>query len=300
MGYYLLIWVSILNQLKIMKAKIFIAIAGIALFAACKGRNGYEDAKMGSADTVGLTGDSIGNAKAPKLVKTADMNFKVKNVQQAGDSISALTARYNGMVMHHKMGSTVENSQDIRKSKDSILQVSVLYTTAEMTLKIPSEKLEDFMTRVSHMTTRISSRQMDVDDKSLDYLAAQLKVKNKKEFINNQKDKSALKNANAVLGVKDNMVDEQINNQRTNDAVRYSVITLSFFENNTVNKEVIANTDPSAYQLPFFDRLLMALANGWSIFTELLIGIANLWIFILVGIGLWMLFRLYKKKYPAL
>lgn len=283
-----------------MKTKIFIAIAGIAMLAACKGRSSYDEAKIGSADTVSVAGDSIGSAKAPKLVKTADMNFKVKDVQRVGDSISALTARYNGMVMHHKMGSTVENSQDIRKSKDSILQVSVLNTTAEMTLKIPSEKLEEFMTRVSHMTTRISSRQMDVDDKSLDYLAAQLKVKNKKDFVKNQQEKTALKNADAVLAVKDNMVDEQINNQRTNDAVRYSVITLSFFENNSVNKEVIANNDPSVYQLLFFDRLLMALANGWAIFTEIIIGIANLWVLILAGIGLWMLFRLYKKKYPAL
>ncbi len=60
---------------------------------------------------------------------------------------------------------------------------------------------------------------------------------------------------------------------------------------------MVANDDPSSYQLPFFKRLGMAIVNGWLMFTELILGLANLWVFILAGIGVWMAYRVYRKKF---
>jgi hypothetical protein len=288
-----------------MKTKFFVALVSIALLAACKGRNGYEvvnNSNSKSADTSGIsvTGDTV-NDVAPKLVKTADMSFKVNSVLRTGESIANLTTKLNGMVIHHQMGSSIERSEDIRLDSDSIMRVSAFNTTADMTVKIPSEKLEYFMNHISHMGMYITSRRMDIEDKSLDYLAAKLKLKNRKEMVAQQKSgKIRIKDPEAVLWLKDDMVDGQINNQKIDEAVSFSIVSLNFYQSNTIHKEVIANDDPSAYHLPFFNRLLMALANGWSIFTEIIIGIANLWVLVLAGIGLWMLFRLYKKKYAAL
>lgn len=287
-----------------MKSRIFIAIAGIALLAACKGRNGgYEVVNnSSSADSAGVSTatDTVADAK-PKLVKTADMRFKVKNVQQTGDSISHITAKLNGMVVHHQMGSYVERSEDIRLSNDSIMRVSAFNTTADMTVKIPSEKLEDFMNHVSHMGIYVTARKMDIEDKSLDYLSAKLKLKNRREMVAQQKTgKIKIKNPEAVLWLKDDMIDGQINNQKIDEAVNFSVVSLNFYQSNTIYKERIANDDPSAYKMPFFNRLLMALSNGWYLFTELILGLANLWVLIFAGIGLWMAFKVYKRKYPAL
>ncbi len=81
----------------------------------------------------------------PKLVKTAGVRFKVKNVQQTAEQITKLTVSANGMVMHHQMGSMAGRSLDVRISDDSVMRVTSFNTTAEMTVKIPSSKLEDFM-----------------------------------------------------------------------------------------------------------------------------------------------------------
>lgn len=287
-----------------MKTKIFIAIAGIALLAACKGRNGsYEVVNNSSnADSARISGagDTVADAK-PKLVKTADMSFKVKDVQQTGDSISRITAKLNGMVIHHQMGSSIERSEDIRLSNDSVMRVSAFNTTADMTVKIPSEKLEEFMNHVSHMGIYITSRKMDIEDKSLDYLSLKLKLKNRREMVAQQKTgKIKIKDPAAVLWLKDDMVDGQISNQKIDEAVNYSVVSLNFYQSNTIHKERIANDDPSAYQMPFFNRLLMALSNGWYLFTELVLGLANLWVLLLAGVGVWTAFRAYKRKYPAI
>jgi hypothetical protein len=278
-----------------MKTKILIPLlAGVALLCACKGKSGYEVINNGSsADTVARA-DS---ATAPKLVKTADMHFKVKNVQQTSEHIATLVTSYNGMVMHHKMGSTPDCTQDIRISNDSVMRVTSISTTADITVKIPAAKLEEFMNQVAHMGIYVNNRSMDITDKSLDYLSSQLKLKNRNELVSQQKSgKIIIKNPANVLALKDDQVDEQISNRGIDDAVKNSVVSLSFYESNTINKEIIANDDPSAYNLPFFKRLIMAMANGWGIFVDVVIGIANLWVFILAGIGVWVLIAYYKTR----
>ncbi|QEM12567.1 DUF4349 domain-containing protein [Mucilaginibacter rubeus] len=288
-----------------MKTKLFLALlAGVLLLGACGRSSKYEplrEDRASAADTVAVSADSTKVEITPtKLVKTADMRFKVKNVQQTGDAIAALTARDGGMVMHHQMQADVERSEDIRVSNDSVKRVSALRTNADMTVKVPSEKLEGFMTEVAHMGMYVTLRKMDIEDRTLDYLSEKLKLKNRQDLVDQQKKgKVVIKNPVNVMLLKDDMVDQQIGNMRTDEAVKYSIVTLSFYQSNFINQEMIANDDPSAYQLPFVNRLAIALNNGWQLFVELILGLANLWVFITLGIGLWAMYRYYKRKHPA-
>ncbi len=147
------------------------------------------------------------------------------------------------------------------------------------------------------MAFTLTTSSMDITDKSLDYLSAQLKFKNRAELVSQQKrGKVIIKKTEDVLNLKDDMVDQQIGYRQIDDAVKNSVVTLSFYQSNTINKEVIANDDPSAYNLPFFKRIEMAIENGWIVFVDVIIGIANLWAFILAGIGVWSIIRYYRNK----
>jgi hypothetical protein len=138
---------------------------------------------------------------------------------------------------------------------------------------------------------------MDIEDKSLDYLSSQMKLNSRKELVSQQKaGRIVLKNADAVLDLKDGLVDEQINNRKIDDEVKYSVISLDFYQSNTISKEIIVNDDPETYKLPFGNRLLIAFGDGWSIFKELLILLADMWVFIFGAIGVWVAVRWYKQK----
>jgi len=161
-------------------------IAGVGLLCACKGKGkaDYEVVNNSSADSVKVDSAYV---SGPKLIKTAGMRFKVKSVQQTSERIAVLTSGCNGMVIHHEMGSTSDRSLDIRISNDSVMRVTSFNTIADMTVKIPSAKLEDFMNQVSHMGIYVNNRRMDITDKSLDYLSAQLKLKNRDELVSQQK-----------------------------------------------------------------------------------------------------------------
>lgn len=225
------------------------------------------------------------------------MHFKVKNVQQTSEKIAALTTSYHGTISHHQMGSTPDRSQDVRISNDSVMRITSFNTTADMEVKIPSDKVDDFMNQVGHLGIYVNSRSMDITDKSLDYLSAQLKLKSRAELVNQQKKGTVIiKNPTNVLLLKDDMVDQQINNREIDDAVKNSAVSLRFYQSNTINREIIANDDPSAYNLPFFSRFGMAIEKGWQVFVDVIIGIANLWVFILAGAGIWMIVNYYRNK----
>jgi len=288
-----------------MKPKILIPLmAGLFLLGACEGRKDKE--------STGSTADTVSNEKAaslkkdtlqtgPKLVKKANIRFKVKNVQQTSEQIAALATGLNGMVIHHTINSTSENSADIKRSSDSVMRVTVVNTTADMTVKIPPANLESFMLQVSRMGLYVDNSHMDITDKSLDYLSTQMKLKNQSERVaKNKQDAATAKNPNDLLAFKNSMVDQQIGNRRTDDSVKNSVVTLSFYESNVIHREIIANNDLSAYNPPATKQFGMALENGWDVFVSVMVALANAWVIFPIGFGVWMLVRYIKRKRPAL
>jgi len=123
-----------------LSALLCVAVAVVS----CKNSSDYKALNSESSDSSLVASDSI-TAKQAKLIKTADIHFKVKNVQQTGENISALIVKDGGMIMHHNMASAEQQTSDVRLSNDSVMRVSAFNTTADMTVKIPSEKLEDFL-----------------------------------------------------------------------------------------------------------------------------------------------------------
>jgi hypothetical protein len=281
----------------IMKAKILMMMLVGALLAACKGSgssSGDYETMDNVADTVATTDIAL---TEPKLVKTAGINFKVKNVQQSSEKITALTNQYKGMVMSHSVNSNINSTSDKRVSEDSVMRISAFYTSAQMTVKVPSDKLDGYLDSIAKLGVYVSTRSMDIEDKSLEYLAAKMKLNSRKDMVDQQKKgKIVIKDPSAVLNLRDDLVDEQIYNRKIDDAVKYSVVNLSFYQSNTIFKEIIANDDPSSYDLPFFKRVGLALNNGWYIFKEALLVLANVWVFVLVGIVLWQIIIYYRRK----
>ncbi|ASU32790.1 DUF4349 domain-containing protein [Mucilaginibacter xinganensis] len=280
-----------------MKPKILIALlAGLVLLGACKGRNGSEEIiSSNSLDTIAKSDSTT--QSGDKLVKTAEMRLKVKNVQQTSEFITALTSKYRGLIVHQQLTSSDQRSTDVTTGNDSVMRVTAFTTTANITVKVPSEKLEEFMNDISHTGIYLNNRRMDISDKSLEYLSARLKLQNRNELVSQQKKgKVIIKNPANVLLLKDEMVDQQIGNRQIDDEVKNSIVVLSFYQSNTIYKETIANDNPAAYNLPFLKRLANALVSGWLLFEELLLGLANLWALILMGTSICISIKYYKKK----
>ena len=281
-----------------MRAKIIcMALLCAIFFAGCKSKSGSYEAASSSADTTRIQANTDSVINGTKLVKTSQMRFKVENAAKTNQDITILANSYKGMVVHSGLQSNISETVDKPINNDSIMRLSVFVTDADMTVKIPAERADDFMNKVATMATDVYSRNMDVQDKTLDYLSARLKIRDRQEFIAAQKKgKVIIKNPADVIQLKDDLVDQQVNNHRIEDAVRYSTINLNFTQNNTIVKEIVPNTDPSAFTVPFANRLWASITNGLRIFADTIITLANLWLFALIGVAAWFIYRYYRVK----
>lgn len=268
-----------------MKNQIVIILAALVLLAACKGKGsaGYDFVNnSASADTSIKDTASI---HQPKLVKKATIKLKVKSVSEASKNILKLTNDYQGMLLHNEMESATERSNDVRISNDSVVRIFSLNTNARIIVSIPVNKLENFLEKVETMGIFVNNHIVDIEDKSIEYTTSKLKLKNRLEMIHQQKTgKITIKDPNNVLMLKDDMVDEQIASQDIDEKVKNATISMDLYQSNTIMKETIVNDDPQSYNLPFLNRAEMALANGWQLFSDIVIGLLNLWVIIVLVI----------------
>lgn len=308
-------------------------MAGLGLLCACKGKMSTESAtadsaatdkvvlhKSLSADTAATenvvvhklpTTDSAVIKKVPvrkprkadtlqpvrRLVQKADIHFKVKSVQQTAEQVAALTADLKGTIVHQTINSNQLSQQDLERSDDSVMRVTVTRPTAEMTVKIPPAYIEVFLLQVARLGTHIDSSHMNVSDKTLDYASTQLKLKNEAELADEMKKKPAeARSPRDILEFKNNMVDEQINNRRIADSAKSGFITLSFYENSVTTREVLAANDPSSFKQPATHRIGKSIKEGWDVFIDIIAGLMKAWVLILLGLGTGMLVRYINKK----
>ncbi len=271
-----------------MKAKLLVMLAGIAMLGACKG---YEEKSIADIDS--LMQDTV-------LVKTADMRLKVKNVTKAAEKVSKLVADSKGMVMHHDMQSEVLNTREIALSDDSIKRLTVMNVNADMTVRVPSEKVEIFMDSVNHLSVNVDHRTLHIEDLTFEHAAGILKAENREENVQlRKKIKPSHAGADSILAVADNMVDRKVETYKMEADATMSTIKLNIYANNVVQAEVVANEDLNAYSLPLLKRVGMAFSNGWFYFTQLIVALLNIWPFILSASAVGFAIVWYKKRKTA-
>ncbi|HWJ27337.1 MAG TPA: DUF4349 domain-containing protein [Flavisolibacter sp.] len=244
-----------------------------------------------STSVSGLSGDSV------KLVKTAGINFKVKDVVQAVKSISDLTKKYGGMIYDQNIESSEGGRNELKVSADSLLVITAVTPQANVTARIPSDSLEAFIYNVANLGYFTGSNRMHIDDKSLDYLENALKQKNREDVLSRRGFRNnKLYPGLATIEVKDQQIEQRISNTKIDADVRYSTVDIGLFQNAVVRKEMIANYLIAGYQLSFEQRFSNACKDGWQYFLSFMIVVVQLWPFIIAALGTFIIYRYMQQK----
>ncbi len=310
-------------------------LAGLVFFCACKGKMDSKGDAADSATSANVVvqkpsasdsakiekvvlhkssaADSAGIKNVPvhkshktdtaqpvrRLVQKADIHFKVKSVQQTAEQVAALTADLKGTIVHQTINSTPQSQHDFKRSDDSIMRVTVTRPAAGMTVKIPPAYLEVFLLQVARLGIRIDSSHMNMNDKTLDYLSTQLKLKNEAELASTEekeKKPAAAKSPRDILELKNRTVDHQIDNRRIADSAKTGVIALSFYENDVVSREILASNNPSSYNEPATKRIGTSIKEGWDVFVDFVALLIKAWVLVPPGLITWMLVKRINKK----
>lgn len=259
--------------------------------------------KMGeSADILNKieNGDTVMESK---IIKTADMKFRVKDVQSTKEKISAILKTEGGAIGEVSIISNIQNTEKVKYSTDSLLELTAYRTEGLMVARVPSEKLDDFTNQVARMAVFVDHQSLKFDDQSLSYLTSELKSINREEAVaqlerkaDKKKEVIASKDVSKSLALKDEYVDQKVKNMSIDSRVQYSDVTLNFYQDHTVKQIVVGNDNLSDYRPPFFQRVVINLQGGWFIFKEFILMLLNIWsILVLIAAG-YFVYRYYKRQ----
>ena len=274
-----------------------IAIAIIAgLFGCQNAKTNNESADVAEAKEVIIP--SLSDTVTSKIIKTADMRFRVKDVQNTKENLSKTIKAQGGSVAEFSIQSSIIQTDKIKQSADSLKEITSYRTDGYLVAKVPSEKIDEFTNTIAKMAVFVDNQSMKMDDQSLAYLANRMKAQNRVE-ASNQIGKIPGKrtgNIETSLALKDDYVDRKLDNMSIDARVKYSTITLNFYQNNTVKTMVVANDNLYDYRPAFANRFWLSIVNGWTMFMEIILALANLWMLILVGVAAFLIVRHFLRK----
>lgn len=273
-----------------------IALAAI-VFAGCNAENKAESVDYAATDTIAA--DAISNGElVEKMTKTADMRFRVADVQRTKEDLGNTIRKQGGLVMEFSINSNIQNSEKVKFSADSLKEITSYRKEGYMVARVPSEKLDEFTNQIAGIAVFVDHQSLKMQDKSFDYLENKLKSENRQEAVAQIKKVATKKSSNvgSSLIIKDDYVDKKIENLNIDKQVKYSTITLSFYQNNTIKTMIVANDNIYDYKPDFFRRLGLNLVDGWMYFKELILFLSRLWMFVLAGVIAFFVIRYYTRK----
>lgn len=275
--------------------RIIIALALTAGLLGCQNEKG--DKSVASAEEIRIA-EMTDTIATEKIVKTADIRFRVKDVQQTKENLSQRIKAEGGTIAEFSTESIIQETQKVKLSADSLKEITAYRTEGYLVARVPAERLDDFTNTIAKMALFVDRQSMKLDDQSLIYLANKLKADNREDAVRRINKLATKKSPNVEtsLLIKDDYVDKKIQNLLIDSRVKYSTITLNFYQDNTIKTMTVANDNVYDYKPGFANRLWLSITNGWTIFKEIILGIANLWMLIIVGLALFFIIRYFVKK----
>ena len=245
--------------------------------------------------------DQADSSSTAKIIKTADIRFRVKDAWKTKREISARIKQYGGTLVEAAVENRIQQQDKVKYSADSLSEITLYNTEGRITAKIPAENLDQFTDDIVAHADFVDQQSLLFDDQSIDYLANKAKARNRSEAVtsigkNDVKEKNVI---SKTLDLKDAYVDKQTSNFQIDSKVKSSTVTLSFYQGNTIKKIMIANDNLGDYRPGFLKRLSLSLLNGWFILTEFLLILANIWTLIVLALVIYFGIIYYKKTRPA-
>ena len=241
-----------------------------------------------------------------KMIRTANIRFKVKDVIKATYSIEDIVVKHNGFVENSDLASRINSTKETLIKEDSAL-VTVYYTVINtLVLRVPNTQLDAALKEIAQFVEFMDHRVINAKDVTLDLLSKTLEQNRLARY--DERMRRAIDNTGRRLpdvgSAEENLLRRQaqaddaiIANLRTLDRINFSTINLYLYQNQNVRYEVIAKEKKiEPYSVPFGARFVDALKFGWTIIVEVILFITNIWSIFLVSLLIFLGIK-YRKKW---
>ena len=243
---------------------------------------------------------------ARRMIRTANIKFKVKDVIKATYNIENIAVKHDGFVENTNLTSQINYTKETTIKEDSTLLTTYYTVSNTLILRVPNIKLDTTLKEIAQFVEFMDYRIINAKDVTLELLSKRLEQNRLARYdsrMTNAIDNTG-KRLNDVSGAEDNLLRRQtqadeakLANLQTLDKIKFSTITLSLYQNQNIKYEVIAKEKTiKHYSTPLGIRFIDALKFGWTIVVESFLFLVNIWSIILIGALILGSVRYFKKR----
>ena len=203
-----------------------------------------------------------------KIIWVGDLELQVDNVDRVTTEITKISSKYNAFVSDMNLRRTnyeISNTITVKvKSKDFTNLINEIKGNSIFTRKVEitsNDVTEEFIDIETRLKTKREVRQRYIDI-----------LKNKTGDI-----KDVIEAEDAIRKITEEIEAKEGRLRYLSSRVNFSTVNIYIFQ------EVDYKNEPQIFIKPYSSKLMKALLNGWTIVTELLLIIFNIWPLIFVG-----------------
>ncbi len=267
---------------------------------------------------------------ARKLIRTAELQFRVKDVADATVRIEEITRQNKGFVVRTQLQSHVSHTTTTPLSADSVLESAHYTVNSRIIIRLPAERLDSTLRALAGLIDFLDYRHINVRDVELELKANQLKQKRHRTAAAPRPRRTAkAQEESGEKGVAETTspftvgvlastptqsgqtdareqqlrfltrADEaELANLTLEDQIRYSTITLNIYQRNDIRRTVLADErNIKEYRPGPGARIGESFITGWGVLITIVEFLAKLWGVFLLGAIAYSGVLIYRRFY---
>lgn len=245
-----------------------------------------------------------------KFIRTAQAQFRVKDVYTSALAIEDAAAQQGGFVVSNDISAQTLSVQRRPAGDGKLIELAEYTVRGSLTVRVPSENTQTFLRAIASQMEFLDQRGFQAADAQFDLLRRQLAWQREQQAQQELGD--AVRNGDrldrkadviaARTGAKLQRDEALIEQKQFEDRVAFSTITLSLHQLSKIRQTEMADVEAvfRKHSPGFFARLFEALRIGWYGVLDLVIALVHVWpLWLALGLGVYGLRRWLRARRPA-
>ena len=237
-----------------------------------------------------------------KFIRTAQAQFRVKDVYTSALAIEDVAAQQGGFVVNNNIATQTMNVQRRPAGDGKLIELAEYTVRGTVVVRVPSDKTQTFLRAIASQMEFLDQRSFDAADAQFQMLRQQLAYQREQQAqlelgrAVQSGDRLDLKAEviTARSGAKLQRDEALIQQKEFEDKVAFSTINLSLHQLSKIRQTEMTDVEAvfQKHSPGFFTRLFDALRVGWYGVLDLFIALMSVWpLWLIVAMGLYGLRR---------
>lgn len=260
--------------------KAFIHVLLFCLLAGCheaplnfEGGNASEAIAAKSMAPPPRMEKAVDLAAPRKLIRTGAISLTVSDAGAARTEVEKICHQYNAYV-----------SSETQSNYGEALEY-------HQVIRVPSSNFDEVVKRIEALGVEVIAKNIETSDVTAEFMDTEARIKTKKQLENRYREivAQATKVAD-ILAIEAELNEVRSEIEVMEGRIRYLSNQVDYSTLNVTMSEVMG------VESGFGLKIVAAVRNGWDMLLTMVIGILNLWPFVLLGTGIVFLVRRFRFR----